>query len=51
MWLRRIYAREKSFGRDGESVVDEAGPPVLILPIAPLESWPKGDVHLRGQAW
>lgn len=46
----RIYAREKSIGRDGESVVDELGPSILILPIAPLESWPKGDVDLRGRA-
>lgn len=36
----RILAREKSIGRDGESVVDEFGPPILILPIAPLETWP-----------
>lgn len=47
---RRIYAREKSIGRDGESVVDELGPSILILPIAPLESWPKGAVDLRGRA-
>jgi len=48
---KRILAREKSIGRDGESVVDELGPPILILPIAPLETWPDGDVDLRGRAW
>lgn len=47
----RIYAREKSIGRDGESVVDEPGPPILIRPIAPLEPWPEGDINLRGRAW
>lgn len=47
----RIYAREKSIGRDGESVVDEPGPPILILPIASLEPWPDGDIDLRGRAW
>ena len=47
----RIYAREKSIGRDGESVVDEPGPPILILPIAPLELWPEGDIDLHGRAW
>lgn len=24
---------------------------VLILPIAPLEIWPDGDIDLRGRAW
>lgn len=48
---KRILARETSIGRDGESVVDELGPPILILPIAPLETWPDGDVDLRGRAW
>lgn len=47
----RIYAREKSIGRDGEFVVDKPGPPILILPIAPLELWPEGDIDVRGRAW
>ena len=47
----RIYARERSIGRDGESVVDEPGPPILIRPIAPLELWSEGDIDLRGRAW
>lgn len=47
----RIFAREKSIGRDGEPVVDEPGPPILIRPIAPLEPWPEGDIDLRGRAW
>lgn len=48
---KRILARERSVGRDGEPVVDEPGPPLLILPIAPLERWPEGDIDLRGRAW
>ena len=47
----RIRARERSVGRDGEPVVDEPGPPILILPIAPFEMWPEGDIDLRGRAW
>lgn len=50
-WIR-ITAREKSAGRDGEAVVQEPGPPILIRPIsASLESWPNGDIDLRGRAW
>ncbi|MFC0581966.1 nucleotidyltransferase family protein [Micrococcoides hystricis] len=45
-WKRNL-AREKSIGREGEPVVDELGPPILILLIAPLETWPGGDVDLR----
>ncbi|MGO1629822.1 MAG: GNAT family N-acetyltransferase [Microbacterium sp.] len=48
---KRILAREKSIGRDGEPVVDEPGPPILILPIAPLGPWPEGDIDLRGRVW
>lgn len=48
---KRILAPEKSIGRDGEPVVDDPGPPILILPIAPLELWPEGDIDLRGRAW
>lgn len=48
----RIVARERSIGRDGEPVVDEPGQPILIRPITTsLESWPKGDIDLRGRAW
>lgn len=47
----RILPREKSIGRAGEFIVDEPGPPILILPIASLEPWPEGDVDLRGRAW
>ncbi|HLR28374.1 MAG TPA: hypothetical protein VK086_06745 [Ruania sp.] len=32
-----IFAREKSIERDGEHVVDEAGQPILIRSITPLE--------------
>lgn len=48
---KRIRARERSVGRDGGPVVDEPGPPILILPIALLELWPEGDIDLRGRAW
>lgn len=47
----RIRAREKSVGRNGESVVTEPGPPILLLPILPLDLWPEGDIDLRGRAW
>lgn len=48
----RIHAGERSIGRAGEAVVDPRGQPLLILPIgAPLESWPEGDIDLRGRAW
>lgn len=33
---KRVRPRERSLGRTGESVVDEPGPPILVLPIAPL---------------
>lgn len=48
---KRIRARERSVGRDGEPVVQEPGLPILILPVAPLEIWPDGDIDLRGRAW
>lgn len=48
---KRILAREGSVGCGGEPVVQEPGPPILILPIAPLEIWPDGDIDLRGRAW
>src|SRR5699024_12305314 len=38
----RIYACEKSIGRDGESVVDGPGPPILLRPIATLQLSPEG---------
>lgn len=49
-WMR-IRAREGSVGRDGRPVVTEPGPPILILPISPLQMWPDGDIDLRGRAW
>lgn len=49
---KRINARERSIGRDGDPVVDESGQPILIRPIAASsESWPEGDIDLRGRAW
>lgn len=48
---KRIRAREGSVGRDSEPVVQEPAPPILILPVAPLEIWPDGDIDLRGRAW
>ena len=47
----RIRARERSVGCEGEPVVQEPGPPILVLPVAPLEMWPEGDINLRGRAW
>ncbi|WP_166971092.1 GNAT family N-acetyltransferase [Brevibacterium atlanticum] len=48
---KKILARVRSIGRDSEPVVDEPGPPIVILPIAPLELWPEGDIDLSGRAW
>ncbi|WP_433676976.1 GNAT family N-acetyltransferase [Microbacterium gorillae] len=48
----RIHVGEQSIGRHGEAVHESPGSPILVLPIAaPLESWPSGDVDLRGRAW
>ena len=47
----RISARERSAGCEGEPAVQEPGPPILVLPVAPLEMWPTGDIDLRGRAW
>lgn len=47
----RIRARERSVGCEGEPVVQEPGPPILVLPVAPTEMWPDGDINLRGRAW
>lgn len=48
---KKIRARERSVGCDGEPVEQEPGPPILVLPIAPFEMWPDGDIDLRGRAW
>lgn len=45
----RISARERSVGCEGEPVVQEPGPSILVLPVAPLEMWPTGDIDLRGR--
>ena len=48
----RIRAGERSIGRTGEPVADPPGQPILILPIsAPGQSWPEGEIDLRGRAW
>ena len=48
----RISAAERSVSRDGQSVYDPPGQPLLILPVAHrLASWPDGEVDLRGRAW
>lgn len=48
----RISAVERSISRSGRPVVDEAGPPLLVLPIGlDIASWPAGAVDLRGRAW
>lgn len=48
----RIVARERCIGRNGEPVIQEPGQPILLRPIAAsLESWPNGDIDLRGRAW
>ena len=48
---KRIRALERSVGRHGNPVVQEPGPPILVLPIAPFAMWPDGDIDLRGRAW
>lgn len=48
---KRIFARKRSVGRDGEPVVDEPGPSILILPIASLGCGPIGiSIYADGQA-
>lgn len=48
----RVHVGERSIGRQGAPVYDSPGSPILILPVAaPLESWPPGEVDLRGRAW
>lgn len=48
----RIAAAERSISRSGLPVVNEPGPPLLVLPVErDLASWPDGQVDLRGRAW
>lgn len=48
----RISAIETLVGRDGASVTELPGSPILILPIREtLSAWPRGDIDLRGRAW
>lgn len=48
----RIRVGERSLGRDGIPVENEAGQPIMILPIdSTLAAWPEGTVELRGRAW
>ncbi|MCD2496885.1 GNAT family N-acetyltransferase [Microbacterium nymphoidis] len=48
----RVHAAERSIGRAGELVADPPGQPILIFPLCePTESWPEGEIDLRGRAW
>lgn len=48
----RISAGERSIGRDGSSVEDDPGQPLMILPVdAALAEWPSGMIDLRGRPW
>lgn len=48
----RLSVPERSIGRDGSLTHQEAGPPILVLPIeSALDEWPEGPVDLRGRAW
>ena len=49
---RRISAIETSVGRDGASVTEPPGSPILILSIREtLSVWPPGGIDLLGRAW
>nr|WP_314843223.1 GNAT family N-acetyltransferase [uncultured Microbacterium sp.] len=48
----RIAAGESSISRAGRPVHEPPGPPLLVLPVERgLETWPDGEVDLRGRAW
>lgn len=48
----RISAAEHSISREGFSVLDPPGQPLLVLPVGlQLAEWPDGAVELRGRAW
>lgn len=48
----RITARETWIDRNGGSVVEEPGSPIMVRPLsASAREWPDGDINLRGRAW
>lgn len=48
----RISAAERSISRRGKPIFDPPGQPLLVLPVEQrLDSWPEGEVDLRGRAW
>ncbi len=48
----RVYAAERSVGRDSVLMTHPPGPPLLIFPVRKaVVSWPAGMVDLRGRAW